>query len=133
MRGSSFCECIRVSRQDVYRPETTTSVKTRLGMRQEEERYGSLAASASLFQNLRWLSAMFISATAWTGSPFSKSWPVIPTEASPVVELEFPPMNPVIKMLSLSTLLEREKNSLKNPQSALKYKEGKKKESHKKQ
>ncbi len=36
-----------------YTPDTTTSVKTRLGVRQEEYIQGSLATSDSLCQNLR--------------------------------------------------------------------------------
>jgi hypothetical protein len=80
-----------------YVPETTTSLNTRLGVLAEEYIHGSFATSISLFQKFKWLSAIFISAIAWDGSPFSKRWPMMPTDESPVVELELPPMNPVIR------------------------------------
>ncbi|GEM_PF-1650830 len=47
-----------------YTPETTTSEKTTLGVRMGEKSQGSLPTSVSLCQNFKWLSAIFISATA---------------------------------------------------------------------
>ena len=44
-------------------PETTTPSNTKLGKRAELYIHGSLATSTSLFQNFRWLSAIFISPT----------------------------------------------------------------------
>jgi hypothetical protein len=52
----------QTGRYPAFTPETATSRKTRLGVRHELYVHGSFAASISLAQNLRRLSAMFISA-----------------------------------------------------------------------
>jgi hypothetical protein len=57
--------------------ETTTSVKTGLGVRLEECGQGSLATSLSFFQDSMWVPAISISATACVGSPFLRNRPMV--------------------------------------------------------